>query len=105
MANYKLLQFFDTLALYFHLRHASEHEEEVFVHVPRSVDEVASVTVRPLGNGRYSMDPFPFAGDVLAASCPGRYFEAVPEGKEPDDFGAAFFALPEVPQTYTLVAG
>ena len=27
MANYKLLQFFDTLALYFHLRHASEHGE------------------------------------------------------------------------------
>jgi len=29
--NYKLLQFFDTLALYFNLRHTSEHAEQVFV--------------------------------------------------------------------------
>lgn len=104
MANYKVLQFFDTLALYFHLRHASEHQEEVYVHVPRSVDEDTSITLTPLGDGRYSLDPFPFAGEVLEATCQGRYFEAVPEGDEPEDLGAFFFALPKVPQTYTFVA-
>jgi hypothetical protein len=105
MANYKVLQFFDTLALYFHLRHAGERQKEVYVRVPKSVAEDTSITLRPLGDGRYSLDPFPFAGEVLEAACGGRYFDAIPEGEEPEDMTAAFRALPETTQTYTLVAG
>ncbi len=105
MANYKLLQFFDTLALYFHLRHESERGEEIFVHVPNSVDEDTDVTLTPKGNGVYALSPFPFAGDVLKAGCGGRYFDPVPEGEEPEDMTAAFHALPETVQTHTLVAG
>ena len=36
--NYKQLTFFDTLALYFHLYHASERGEEVYIHVPMTAD-------------------------------------------------------------------
>ena len=105
MANYRLLQFFDTLALYFHLRHETERGEEIFVHVPTSVDEDTEVTLSPRGDGVYGMSPFPFAGDVLEAACGGRYFDAVPEGEEPPDMTAAFRALPETVQTHTLVPG
>jgi hypothetical protein len=105
MANYKVLQFFDTLALYFHLRHAGEHRQEVYVHVPKSVDDDTSITLRPLGDGRYSLDPFPFSGDTVETACGGRYFDPIPEGEEPEDMTAAFRALPETAQTYTLVPG
>jgi hypothetical protein len=105
MASYKLLQFFDTLALYFHLRHESERVEEVFTHVPQSVDRDADVTVRPLGGGSYSLNPFPFAGEVLEAACGGRYFDPIPDGEEPEDMTASFRALPETTQAYTLVPG
>ena len=104
MANYKLLQFFDTLALYFHLRHESERGEEAFVHVPKSVGHDTDVTLRPEGDGVYALSPFPFAGDVCEAACGGRYFDPVPEGEEPEDLTASFRALPESVQTYTLVA-
>ena len=102
--NYKLLQFFDTLALYFNIRHASERGEEVFVHVSRTVDDDAEVTVCPLGDERYSMSPFPFAGDALEAHCQGRYFTAVSAGQEPDDLAADLFGRPVEEQRYTLVA-
>jgi hypothetical protein len=102
--NYKQLQFFDTLALYFHLRHESHRKEEVFVHVPRSADEDASITITPKGDGVYAMSPFPFAGDRLETTCQGRYFTPYEKGAEPDDLGAALRALPPAHQTYTLVA-
>jgi len=105
MANYKLLQFFDTMALYFHLRHETERGEEIFVHVPKSVDEDTDVTLTPKGGGIYALSPFPFAGDRLEAACGGRYFDPIPEGEEPDDMTAAFGALPESAQSYILVAG
>ena len=105
MAIYKLLQFFDTLALYFHLRHKSERGEEVFTHVPKSVDQDTDVTLRPISGASYSLCPFPFAGEVVETACGGRYFDPVPEGTEKADLTASFRALPETTQTYTLVPG
>ena len=102
--NYKQLQFFDTLALYFNLRHESARREEVYVHVPKSADEDCSVTVRPLGGGEYGISPFPFAGDRLEARCHGRYMRPVPADETPDDLGAMLRALPAAEQVYTLVA-
>ena len=103
--NYKQLQFFDTLALYFNLRHESERAEEVYVHVPKSAEEDATVTMRPLGDGVYSLSPFPFAGDVLEATCQGRYLAPLPDGEPPGDLGAVLRSLPPAEQVYTLVAG
>src|SRR5262249_6833686 len=65
MQNYKQLQFFDTLGLYFHLRQDAERGEEVYIHVPQSPESDANVTLRPLGQGCYSLAPFPFANDNL----------------------------------------
>src|SRR5262249_26234308 len=45
--NYKQLQFFDTLALYFNRAHPSERAEQEFQHVPLNAREDANVTIRP----------------------------------------------------------
>jgi len=104
MRNYKLLQFFDTLALYFNMRHAAEHSSETFVHVPKSEEEDAEVTITPLGDGIYSVSPFPFAGIELKVQCDGRYFDAVPDGQEPEDLAAELYGLPVEQQSFHLAA-
>ena len=105
MQNYKQLQFFDTLTLYFHLRHETERAEEVYIHVPKSADVDETITVRPLGKGRYSLNPFPFAGDTLKVVCRGRYVRPFPEDQPPADLGAALRSMPADSQTYVLQPG
>lgn len=77
--NYKLLQFFDTLALYFHMTHAAARGESRFVNVPRALGDDATLIVHPLGNGVYALDPWPFAGDDLVLSTRGRFMRPEPE--------------------------
>jgi hypothetical protein len=101
--NYKQLQFFDTLALYFNLRHESERGVEVYTHVPKSADEDAEITVTPLGGGRYRLSPFPFAGDQLVVACPGRYVR--PQAHAVADMGEFLKGLPTEVQKHTLFAG
>lgn len=104
MQNYKQLQFFDTLSLYFHLRHPSARKEERFVHVPIDAETDADVVLRPLGCDTYSLSPFPFAGDRLEARCPGRYLSPIPAGAEPSDVGALLRSLPVTEQVFTFVS-
>jgi len=59
--NYKQLQFFDTLALYFNRSHAGGRAETTFTHVPLNAQEDGTITVRPKGPGVYAVSPFPFA--------------------------------------------
>jgi hypothetical protein len=102
MQNYKLLQFFDTLALYFNLRHAGERQPESFVHVPKSREVDTTVTVTPKGDGTtYAMSPFPFAGDKFEARCKGRWFEAVADA--PADLAAALYGKPKSEQVHIFV--
>ena len=101
--NYKQLQFFDTLSLYFHLRHPIERDEEVYIHVPVSLDEDTNITLRKLDEETYSLDPFPFAADTLSLTCRGRYVDPYPPGREPADLGAALRALPTDVQSYKLM--
>jgi hypothetical protein len=102
LRNYKFLQFMDTLALYFNLRHAGDRSAETFVHVPMSEAMDAEVTVRPLGDNRYAVTPFPFAGDALEVRCKGRYFEAV--AVAPADLGAHLYGLAGSEQVHILEA-
>ena len=101
--NYKLLQFFDTLALYFNMRHYSEHSEETFAHVPKSVDFDVEVTIRPAGDNYYRISPFPFKGDKLQVSCKGRYFEAVSSDAVPENLGTMLYDLPTEHQTFVFL--
>lgn len=101
--NYKLLQFCDTLALYFNLRHETDRGEEIYIHVPESRTSDTSVVVRPLGNDRYSFDPFPFSGDSLDVSCQGRYFSALSEDAAPADLAKLIQGLPVERQVHHFV--
>lgn len=101
--NYKQLQFCDTLALYFNIRHESERKVEIFTHVPKSADDDVSVTVTPMGNGTYGFAPFPFSGDRLEVACGGRYLKPTPDDAEPDDMGALLRSLPATTQTFTFI--
>jgi hypothetical protein len=101
--NYKQLTFFDTLALYFHLYHASERGEEVYIHVPMTADSDANVTVKKIDDRTYSLDPFPFAGDTLKLTCRGRYARPFANDFPADKVGAALADMPADMQTYQLV--
>jgi hypothetical protein len=79
--NYKLLQFFDTLALYFHLTHPEARTEASFLNVPQGVNDDVTVTVRPR-DGAYVVSPWPFAGDELIVSTPGCWMTPLPEGSD-----------------------
>jgi hypothetical protein len=103
--SYKQLQFFDTLALYFNLRHDSQRGEEVYSHVPKNAKEDTTVTVKNLGNGTYSFAPFPFKGDKLEVACAGRYVQPMPEGLTPVQVGEKLRGLPTKPQKYTFIPG
>lgn len=81
--NYKLLQFFDTLALYFHLTDPVAREESVFKNVPRGVNDDVSITVRPR-DGAYEVSPWPFEGDHLEVATPGCWMSPLPEGADID---------------------
>ena len=103
--NYKQLQFFDTMSLYFHLRHAGERGDATYVHVPLSADADTTVALRKIDDRVYSLDPFPFAGGRLTIACRGRYVMPFPKDFPHDHVGAALRELPEDRQTYDLVPG
>ena len=101
--NYKQLQFCDTLALYFHLRHASERCDEIYIHVPMSREADASIALKKIDETTYSLDPFPFAQDAVTFACRGRYMQPIPVGRQPDDLGAVLRELPTCSQICELV--
>jgi hypothetical protein len=96
LQNYKQLQFFDTLSIYFHLRHASEH-------VPTNRGADATITLKKIDARVYSLDPFPFTSDRLTLVCRGRYVTPFPEDLPPERVGASLYALPADRQSYELV--
>jgi hypothetical protein len=100
--NYKLLQFFDTLALYFHMTHEAARGESHFLHVPRSQTEDVRLTLRPAGDGLYRLSPYPFQTQSLTVSVEGRWLSPLPEGA---DVQAALREAPPAAQTSTLIPG
>ena len=101
--NYKQLTFFDTLALYFHLYHANERGEEIYIHVPMTPESDSNVIVRKISDQVYSLDPFPFAGDTLKLNCRGRYARPFTGDFPADKVGTALASLPADAQVYQLV--
>ncbi len=70
-ANYKALQFFDTLGLYFCMEDAALRGVSSFEHVPKTATEDVTITVTPRGNGVYEVDPYPFSCDAYQVLLPG----------------------------------
>ena len=75
LQNYKQLQFFDTLALYFNRTHPRERTEQEFEHVPLNTGEDANVTIRPRSTGVYEVSPYPFAANAAEFAFAGRLIE------------------------------
>ena len=103
--NYKQIQFIDTLAHYFNLRHASEHSEKLFTHVPCAATDDRSVRAKPCKGNNYSLDPFSFCGEKLEVFCKGRYVHPFPAAQDftPEQIGAILRALPPAVQEYTFI--
>ena len=99
MQNYKLLQFCDTLALYFNCTAEGHRERSVFIHVPVSAERDTDVEVTPLGEATYAFDPWPFAQSELALSFSGRIVSPVASG---DSMREQLNAAPEAEQTVVL---
>ncbi len=71
--NYKQLQLFDTLALYFNCNHPRDRGPVTFTHVPRTMSEDVDIAIAPRGSDIYAMAPYPFDRDGLELSFAGRY--------------------------------
>ncbi len=80
--NYKLLQFFDTLALYFHMTSPQARGESHFLNVPQAVGQDVTVTIRPAGDNRYQLTPYPFRQPAMTFSYVGRYLTPQPPGTD-----------------------
>ena len=78
--NYKLLEFFDTLALYFQMTHPQERKISEFTNVPRAVGDDITVTITPLKSGAYALAPYPFRQESMTFSYGGRYLSAQEPG-------------------------
>ncbi len=100
--HYKLLQFFDTLALYFHMTHAAARGEAIFKNVPRQLGDDVSVTIRPVGDGVYALAPYPFNHNGLQIWVDGRYIGRLDEAANVPD---VLRNAPRGRQWMTLVAG
>jgi hypothetical protein len=107
MHNYKLLQFFDTAALYFNLSPPGERGESEFTHIPTSLDTDVTVKVREVESGVYAYSPFPFRAEGIEVHCEGRYLSpdqgrAATKGQD----GKTLMANSKIQQqTFTLIAG
>ncbi len=93
--NYKQLQFFDTLALYFNRGHEGSRQISEFSHVPGNSRRDVTVTVTPLGQATYKLAPYPFAESGIAFTFGGRYL--APRGDLDD--------APRATQSITLTDG
>ena len=80
--HYKLLQFFDTLALYFQTTHAEARTEAQFHNVPRAVGDDVTLTIRPIGDSTYSLNPYPFQKSETVIVTHGRLMSPQPIGTD-----------------------
>jgi hypothetical protein len=101
MANYKLLQFFDGLALYFHLTHPSQRGEAHF-NVPLNHEQDTTITLKPASEGYYTMSPYPFAISEVEVTTEGRYVMPIPEGQSVN-MAEYVYSQPVASQSYRLI--
>lgn len=101
--SYKMLQFFDTLALYFNAKGLPDRGTEVFVHVPLNGEEDATITMTRISDTEYTLDPYPF-DDTLVVAARGRYMKPLAPGQRPDRAGQWLRETTADIQKYTLRA-
>lgn len=80
--NYKQLQLFDTMALYFNCVHAGARGQASFTHAPMSATEDITINIEEVDAGFYTLDPFPFDSDEIEVTFSGRYMVPVATGDD-----------------------
>jgi hypothetical protein len=101
--NYKQLQFFDTLALYFNRIHPDARTEQEFEHVPLDARRDTSVRIRPRAAGVYELSPYPFAADNAEFAYGGRLIAR--EHRDADDgWSAGLAKIPTQWESFRLTA-
>jgi hypothetical protein len=101
--NYKQLQFFDTLALYFNRIHPAARGEQKFEHVPLNGQRDVTISIRPRGPEIYEISPYPFAANRAEFAYPGRYI--APRGRDSeDDWSTVLKQTPTQWECFQLVA-
>ena len=98
--HYKLLQFFDTLGLYFQMTHADARTTTHFLNVPDASGRDHTLTITPQDNGRYHLSPYPFSTPMVKVQTVGRYLTPQPAGT---DFKEIFATTPPSTQSYMIV--
>ena len=102
--NYKQLQFFDTLALYFNRIHPSERVEQEFEHVPLDARHDVRVRIRPRAAGVYELSPYPFAANNAEFAFAGRMI--APTQRQSDGgWSVVLRGVPTQWESFRLVAG
>lgn len=102
--NYKQLQLFDTLALYFNRTHEGARGETRFERVPMNAREDVSITLRPVSPGVYALSPYPFRASPAQFRFCGRYIRPSERGAH-TDWSSVFARAPLEWQAFTLIAG
>lgn len=102
MWNYKLLQFFDTAALYFNMAPPGHRGDTEFHHVP--LNRRADVTVQLCERepGVYAWSPYPFRKPGIELACAGRWLKP---GTVARDGAALMASAPVEAQRFRMVAG
>lgn len=98
--SYKLLQLFDTLALFFQTTHAAARVPTQFLHVPVNGVRDTTLTVTPVASDVATVAPWPFATAQVTVCCRGRLMTPQPAEV---DIAALFASLPLTEQWYTLI--
>lgn len=96
---YKLLQLFDTLALFFQMTHAAARTPTQFLHVPVHGEHDITLTVTPVAPDVATVAPWPFTTPQVVVRCRGRMMMPQPADT---DMVALFASLPLTEQCYTL---
>lgn len=101
--NYKQLQFFDLVGLYFHQTHPKLRKTDTIPGVPMNRERDTPVTITPVDEKTYRFAPFPFANDGMEIDFEGRWFRPVanPQGV---DAKKVIYSLPVTTQALRFVA-
>jgi len=99
--NYKLLQFFDTLALYIQTVCPQEVGDSQFLHVPRAIGDDVTVTAKHNGEQVITLSPWVFDVDSFEVSTKGRIMTPIP-AEDADKLPEIFENTPIESQTYTF---
>lgn len=102
--NYRFLQIYDRLSLYFCMKDLDGGEADTIKPVPTDyAGAEAEIAIEPIAPWHISMDPFPFPGEEATFSLDRR---VLPKSSWPDDvaFREAFFATPVERMAITISA-